>query len=274
MYFIGCVLISLLVIIWELIKVTSIILFYSLYFFFFFFIFWSVYKLIALSLIEILGVFPLVLFNALIFLFFVSFKTETRKVYYNYVSAHEANLEFPIWQGIKPYDYGYRVYCSKEQWDGKFYKTVEYTIWDQIKFNGVSLSDWIVVVLVSFLTLLLIILPLLALGFLTFYFLLVTLVSIFASITLYLLNFIPSIDLDLVVFSAQFVFTTSPDSQTKSKSKSKSKPEESAFVSNKFKIFNGLELPGILFHFDKFPATLLNHFENSLNSTPNVLSIN
>jgi len=106
------------------------------------------------------------------------------------------------------------------------------------------------------------------------YFSLVTSFSILTSISLYLLYFIPTIDLDLelLVFSAQFVFTTSPVSQ--SKSKSKTKPEESDFVSNKFKIFNGLELPGILFHFDKFPATLLNHFENSLNSTPVNSSVN
>jgi hypothetical protein len=250
LHFIFSIIISSLVIIWELFKVVFIILFYSLYFFFFFFILWSVYKLIALSLIEFLGVFPLVLFNTLIFLLIIS-----------NIRVGDALPTKEMWR-----------YCHSKRPSKRWTYILVYPIesypWHQIKFRGVSLADWVVVALVLYLILLLIILPLLVLGFTVFYFSLVTLAYIFT----YFLGFIPAtnFDLELLVFSVQFISATGPESQTKSKPKS----EESVFVSNKFKIFNGLELPGILFHFRKFPTKLLNYYENSLSSTPEISSVN
>jgi hypothetical protein len=122
------------------------------------------------------------------------------------------------------------------------------------------------VALVLYLILLLIILPLLVLGFTVFYFSLVTLASIFT----YFLGFIPAtnFDLELLVFSVQFISATGP----------KSKPESSKppvnLITDKYKTKNGLELPGILFHFNKYSSGLMDHFNNSLNSTPETSSIN
>jgi hypothetical protein len=50
-------------------------------------------------------------------------------------------------------------------------------------------------------------------------------------------------------------------------------PKEEPFTSNKFKLFNGLELPGVLFHFSEIDPMLMDEFEKCLSSTPDISSI-
>jgi hypothetical protein len=263
LWIIFTVLFTLCCIIYYILKYVLISLWYITITFLYLFVLWTIYKFIAVILLEVVGVGALALLNMLLILFIIS------------------NIGVGPLKRIEKSTY---IYNWRRPNDRYTYDRESYPLYE-VKIGGISLAEWVIVGLLLIIVFLFLILPLISLIVNLYIGLLFSSGYIFV----YLLtwfnwfnSFVFEInEVDLMLLSLSSI-------PIKSKSKSKSKPgsktnsnlreekvilKEEPFTSNKFKLFNGLELPGVLFHFSEIHPKLMDEFEKCLSSTPDISSI-
>jgi hypothetical protein len=248
----------LIIILWELFKISLPLIVY-----------WFVYKIMAVSIIEFIGIIPLVIFNTLIILLILVQRVETRELRYNFISenqlrkslglSYNAYIPFLTLQGLT---WGQRIYTQ----EGKYSEIEEYyPCYDIFKLRGVCLADWVVICLCLYLAFFFILLPITFLivnaYVLSIKILLPIIISFISGIVL---NFPSDFDVLYMLTCPIIPIKTSKSSKSNT---SKTKLPTDKFKTDKFKTLNGLKIPGVLFHFSKYSKKLMTNFINCIGST-------
>jgi hypothetical protein len=149
--------------------------------------------------------------------------------------------------------------------------------WWQNKIRGYSLAEWVIAAIVFYIGFLLTVLPLVFLIVNAYVLSMTLLLPIIISFICVIWSLICGIVLNISPLSGLdfnfdlFLLTCSITPIKTSKNKTELVDK---FITDKFKTVSGLEIPGILFHFDKYSPELMNYFNNCLSSIPNIESIN